>query len=173
MWDQRDIIRTIDSDEKLLRPGNFPSGTPGSGSYVYETNDGQRILIANFMGRLFMDPLDDPFALANELVNEYKLSQNIDAIFVDFHAETTSEKMAFAHFLDGKVSAVVGTHTHIPTADAQILNGGTAFQADAGMCGDYDSVIGVRKDIPVARFSRKMPTERMRVLLHNKINQLT
>lgn len=161
VWDQNDIILYIDRDPKLLRPDNFPQGTPGKGVYVHQLDDGRKIAIANYMGRLFMEPLDDPFAAANDLVTKYKLGQGVDAIFVDFHAETTSETMAFAHMLDGKVSGVVGTHTHIPTADAQIFPGGTAFQTDAGMCGDYDSVIGVRKDIPVARFSRKMPTERM------------
>ena len=160
VWDQRDIILYIDKDPKLIRPINFPSNTPGKGLYLHEARDGSRILIANLMARLFMDPLDDPFAAANEIIKEYKLGQNVDAIFVDFHGETTSEKMAMAHMLDGKVSAVIGTHTHIPTNDAQLLPGGTAFQADAGMCGDYDSVIGVRKDIPIARFCRKMPTER-------------
>ena len=113
------------------------------------------------MARLFMDPLDDPFAAVNEMLEQYKLGKNVDAIFVDFHGETTSEKMAFAYMIDGRVSAVVGTHTHIPTADAHVLPEGTAYQTDAGMCGDYDSVIGVRKEIPIARFSRKMPTENM------------
>lgn len=161
IWDQRDIILYINDDPKLLRPGNFPPGTPGKGFYLHELDDGRKILIANFMGRLFMDPLDDPFSAANNLLKDYVLGKNVDAVFVDFHGETTSEKMAFAHMLDGKVSGVVGTHTHIPTADAHILSGGTAFQTDAGMCGDYDSVIGVPKEIPIARFTRKMPTEKM------------
>lgn len=160
-WDQRDIILYIDKDPKLLRPANFPPGTPGKGDTLHVLEDGRKILIANFMGRLFMDPLDDPFQGVKELLKRHRLGHNADAIFIDFHAETTSEKMAFAQMLDGQVSAVVGTHTHIPTADAQVLPGGTAFQTDAGMSGDYDSVIGVRKDIPIARFSRKMPTERM------------
>lgn len=161
IWDQRDIILQIDNDPKLLRPANFPQGTPGKGSYVHECADGRKILIANFMGRLFMDPMDDPFAAVNHLLEDYKLGQNVDAIFVDFHGETTSEKMAFTYMIDGRVSCVVGTHTHIPTADAHVFPEGTAFQADAGMCGDYDSVIGVPKHIPITRFSKKMPTERM------------
>jgi metallophosphoesterase (TIGR00282 family) len=160
IWDQREIILTIDNDPKLLRPINFPKGAPGKGSYLHMLPDGRKILIANVMGRLFMDALDDPFAAMAELLKTNRLGP-INAIFVDMHAEATSEKMARAHFLDGQVSAVVGTHTHIPTADCQILPGGTAIQCDAGMTGDYDSVIGVRKDIPILRFTRKMPTEKM------------
>ncbi len=161
VWDQRELILYIDRDPKLLRPANFPPDTPGNGAYLHQLEDGRKILIANFMGRLFMDPLDDPFRGVKELLKRYALTKNTDAIFIDLHAETTSEKMAFAQMLDGQVSGVVGTHTHIPTGDAQVFPGGTAFQTDAGMTGDYDSVIGVRKDIPIARFSRKMPTERM------------
>ena len=143
VWDQRETVITIDKDPKLLRPLNFPEGTPGNGFYLHTNQDGQKLLIVNFMARLFMDPLDDPFASAKELIEDYKLGSNVDAIFVDFHGETTSEKMSFAQFLDGKVSAVIGTHTHIPTADNQILPSGTGYLTDAGMCGDYDSVIGV------------------------------
>lgn len=161
IWDQNEIIFYIDSDPKLLRPDNFPKGTPGRGSYVHQLDDGRRILIVNYMGRLFMDILDDPFTGVQELLKRHKLGASVNAIFIDFHAETTSETMAFGHMLDGQISAIVGTHTHIPTSDAQIFPGGTAYQTDAGMTGDYDSVIGVRKDIPVARFLRKMPTERM------------
>lgn len=167
IWDQREIISYIDSDPKLLRPDNFPPGTPGRGIYVHSLPDGRKIAIMNFMGRLFIDAMDDPFAGAQAALKQQRISGaegksgNVSAIFVDFHAETTSEKMAFAHYLDGRVSAVVGTHTHIPTADAQILPGGTAYQTDAGMCGDYNSVIGVVKDVPIHRFTRKTPTERM------------
>jgi metallophosphoesterase (TIGR00282 family) len=161
IWDQREIILSIDQDPKLLRPVNFPKGTPGRGSYLHTVRDGRKILIVNAMGRVFMDALDDPFAALAEIVKANRLGGQVQAIFLDFHAEATSEKMAIAHYLDGQVSAVVGTHTHIPTADCQILPGGTAFQADAGMTGDYDSVIGVRKDIPILRFTRKMPTEKM------------
>ncbi len=160
VWDQRDIIAYIDKDPRLLRPLNYPKGTPGNGVYMHELADGRKILIVNVMGRLFMDTLDDPFALVEELLKGHVLGRTASAIFVDLHAEATSEKMSFAHNFDGRVSAVIGTHTHAPTADVQILPGGTAYQSDAGMCGDYDSVIGVRKDIPVLRFVRKMPTER-------------
>ncbi len=161
VWDQREIIPYIARDPKLLRPINFPEGTPGNGSYIHALTDGRKILVANAMGRLFMDTLDDPFSTINELVEAHPLKLRVQAIFVDFHAEASSEKMSFAHFLDGRVSAVVGTHTHIPTADAQILPGGTALQSDAGMTGDYNSVIGVEKETPIQRFTRKMPTDRL------------
>lgn len=161
VWDQREIIPYIDREPRVLRPINFPKGTVGNGIYVYQTDSGEKIAIINAMARLFMDPLDDPFAALNAAANDLKMGQNVGAIFVDFHGEATSEKMALAHYLDGRVSAVVGTHTHMPTADGQIFKGGTAFQSDAGMCGDYDSVIGVRSDISVHRFTKKMPGERM------------
>ena len=160
IWDQREILLTIDQDPKLLRPANFPKGTPGRGFNLYTLKD-RKILVVNLMGRVFMDTLDDPFAAMAEILKSYKLGANADAIFVDFHAETTSEKMAFAHCFDGQVTAVIGTHTHIPTADCQIFDGGTAFQADAGMTGDYNSVIGVKKDVPILRFTRKLPTDKM------------
>lgn len=161
IWDQREIIISIDKDPRLLRPMNFPDGTPGRGFLMHSLRDGRRILIANIMGRLFMDALDDPFAAARSLLDKHRLGRDANAIFIDFHAEATSEKMALGHYVDGRASAVVGTHTHVPTADCMVLPGGTAYQSDAGMTGDYDSVIGVRKDIPIQRFVRKMPTERM------------
>lgn len=161
VWDQREILAYIERDPKLLRPINFPDNTPGNGFVIHETSDGQSIMVVNAMARLFMDPMEDPFKMMNDLVKDYPLKQKVDAIFLDFHGEATSETMAMAHYLDGKVSGVVGTHTHIPTADAQVLERGTAFQTDAGMTGDYDSVIGVRKDISIHRFVRKIPGERM------------
>ena len=161
VWDQRETVSFIGNDPKLLRPLNFPSGTPGQGAGVFRTRAGRKVLVLNLMGRLFMDPLDDPFAAANAALASHTLGGSVDAIVVDFHAEATSEKMAFAHMLDGKVSLVVGTHTHVPTADHQILPGGTAYISDAGMCGDYDSVIGMEKGVPVARFVRKLPTDRL------------
>jgi metallophosphoesterase (TIGR00282 family) len=161
IWNQREIIPYIAKDEKLLRPINFPKGTVGNGLYVHHTRDGDKVVIINAMGRVFMDTLDDPFSVLNEALSDYRLGQNVQAIFLDFHAEATSEKMAMAHYLDGRVSAVVGTHTHLPSADCQIFNGGTAFQSDAGMCGDYNSVIGVKKEVPIHRFVRQTPTERM------------
>lgn len=157
VWDQKEIITTIGQDKRVVRPINFPHGTPGRGATEFTDQRGRRIVVINAMGRIFMDPLDDPFAaIATELERNI-LGRNAQFIMVDFHAEATSEKMAVAHYLDGKVSFVVGTHSHVPTADAQILTGGTAYQTDAGMCGDYDSVIGMEKAEPIQRFTRKIP----------------
>jgi len=162
IWDQREILAYIGKDENLLRPINFPEGTVGNGLVKYKLEDGRQILVINAMARLFMDPLDDPFAVVKKIVDQETLGKSIDAIFIDFHGETTSEKMSMAHYLDGKISALIGTHTHIPTADAHIMQNGTAYMTDAGMTGDYDSVIGVRKDIAYHRFVHKTPhPERM------------
>lgn len=162
IWDQREIIPYLDREPRLLRPLNFPSGTVGNGSYICALKDGRKILIVNAMARLFMETLDCPFQGMRQVLETYKLGHNIDAIFVDFHGETTSEKMSFGHYFSGHVSAIVGTHTHVPTADAHIMAGGTGYQTDAGMTGDYDSVIGVRKDIAIHRFVRKTPhTDKM------------
>jgi 2',3'-cyclic-nucleotide 2'-phosphodiesterase len=160
-WDRKEIIPFISDTPKLLRPLNYPPGTPGGGSVVVDVGNGRRALVLQAMGRLFMDALDCPFrGIATELAR-HRLGGTVAAIFVDFHAEASSEKMAFAHFLDGKVSAVVGTHTHCPSADAQVLPGGTAFQSDAGMSGDYDSVIGMQKDAATLQFWRKMKGEKL------------
>ncbi len=160
-WDRKELITTIGETPRLIRPLNFPPGTPGSGQTLVQLPDGRKALVMNAMGRLFMDPLDCPFRLTAIELAKYKLGSSVQAIVIDFHAEATSEKMAFAHSFDGQVSLVVGTHTHCPSADHQILPGGTAFQSDAGMCGDYDSVIGMQKDNAAARFWRKMPGERL------------
>jgi metallophosphoesterase (TIGR00282 family) len=160
-WDRREIIPYIAREPRLLRPLNFPPGTPGAGAAVITLPDQRKVLIAQAMGRLFMDPLDDPFRVIEDLLSRHRLGVNIHAALIDFHAEASSEKMAFAHAFDGRVSAVVGTHTHIPTADHQILPGGTAYATDLGMCGDYDSVIGMTKAPSVTRFIRKMPGERL------------
>ena len=160
VWDQRELIAQIDRDPRILRPANFPEGTPGAGWRLERLAGGSSLLVVNLMGRLFMDPLDDPFARLEAILARYPLRSGATAIVVDFHAEATSEKMAMGHFADGRVSAVLGTHTHVPTADAQILPGGTAYVSDAGMCGDYDSVIGMEKAPSVHRFVTKMPFER-------------
>lgn len=160
-WDQKEALSFIEREPRLLRPHNFPAGTPGRGAALFRTAQGRKVLVVNLMGRLFMDPLDDPFACVERELSKHRLGATADFVLVDIHAEATSEKMAMGHFLDGRVSLVVGTHTHVPTADAQILPGGTAYQSDAGMCGDYDSVIGMDKAVPVQRFTRKLPTERM------------
>ena len=161
VWDQRAIIPFIGTEPRVLRPLNFPAGTPGLGAHVYASRGRRKVLVVNVMGRLFMDALDDPFAVLERELAKHRLGATVDTIMVDVHAEATSEKMALAHLVDGRASLVVGTHSHIPTADAQILPGGTAYQTDAGMCGDYDSVIGMKKEISLARFVRKMPGERL------------
>jgi metallophosphoesterase (TIGR00282 family) len=160
-WDRKEIIPYIAETPRVIRPLNFPPGTPGGGSVMVDVGDGRRALVLQAMGRLYMDPLDCPFRGTAEVLARHRLGGTVAAIFVDFHAEASSEKMAFAHYLDGQVSAVVGTHTHCPSADAQILPGGTAFQSDAGMSGDYDSVIGMAKEAATLRFWRKMSGERL------------
>ncbi len=162
VWDQRELMLTIDRDPKLLRPLNFPKGTPGKGAGVYRLSGGQSIVVVNVMARLFMDALDDPFAAVETLLGQHKLGTGgIGAILIDVHGEASSEKYALGHFCDGRVSLVVGSHSHVPTADAQVLTGGTGYQTDAGMCGDYDSVIGMKKEAAVQRFVRKLPGERL------------
>lgn len=161
IFDKREIVTTLASEPRLLRPANYPPGTPGLGAGAYTLPDGRRVLVVNLMTRLFMDALDCPFVAADAAIREHPLGDTAQAILVDIHGEATSEKMAMGHHLDGRVSAVVGSHSHVPTADAQILPGGTAYQTDAGMCGDYNSVIGMRKDAAVARFVRKVPGERL------------
>jgi metallophosphoesterase (TIGR00282 family) len=161
-WDKREIMAYIEGDPRLLRPINYPAGAPGSGVYAGALPDGRKICVVNAMARLFMDAIDDPFAAVAGALERHPLGV-YDAVLVDFHGEATSEKMAMGHFCDGRASAVIGTHSHVPTADAQILPGGTAYQTDAGMCGDYDSVIGMQKAISIARFVSKLPGERMQV----------
>jgi hypothetical protein len=158
--DQREIYGVIEAEDRILRPVNYPKGTPGKGANLYSLPGGGSILVINVMGRVFMDALDDPFAAIERELNACPLGEGADAILVDVHAEATSEKMAMGHFCDGRASLVVGTHTHAPTADAQILPGGTAFQSDAGACADYDSVIGMDKQEPLRRFTTKMPGAR-------------
>jgi len=155
VWDQQSLLGYIDTETRLLRPANFPDGTPGHGCGLFDVA-GARVLVVNVMGQLFMESLDCPFAAVEAQLQACPLAEGADAIIVDMHAEATSEKMAMGHFCDGRVSLVVGTHTHVPTADAQILPGGTAYQTDAGMCGDYDSVIGMEKEEPVSRFTTKL-----------------
>ena len=158
--DQKEILSFIGDEDRVLRPRNYPIGTPGKGAGLYETRAGQRVLVMNAMGRVFMDALDDPFASVEAELAACPLGEGADAIVVDMHAEATSEKMAMGHFCDGRASLVVGTHSHIPTADSQIFPGGTAYQTDAGACADYDSVIGMDKFEPVQRFVKKMNSSR-------------
>ncbi|HEX4370638.1 MAG TPA: TIGR00282 family metallophosphoesterase [Rhizomicrobium sp.] len=157
--DQKEILTYIDNEDRILRPRNYPPGTPGRGANLYQTPNGS-VLVINVMGRVFMDALDDPFAAVEAELSSCALGRVADAVVVDMHAEATSEKMAMGHFCDGRASLVVGTHQHVPTADAQILPGGTAYQSDAGACCDYDSVIGMDKNEPLQRFVRKISTTR-------------
>lgn len=160
-WDQKEALVHIAREPRLIRPVNYPAGTPGKGAAMFATARGKRVFVVNAMGRIFMDPLDDPFALVDEALNEARLGKAADAVIVDIHAEATSEKMAMGHFCDGRASLVIGTHSHVPTADTQILPHGTAFQTDAGACCDYDSVIGMEKTEPLNRFTRRISSSRM------------
>jgi metallophosphoesterase (TIGR00282 family) len=160
-FDQREALVFIERQPRLVRPANYPPGTPGRGTAMVETRAGARVLVVNLMGRLFMDALDDPFAAIDRELDACPLGRGADAIVVDMHAEATSEKQALAYHVDGRASLVVGTHTHAPTADHRILPGGTAFQSDAGMCGDYDSILGMARDEPMRRFLQKTPGVRL------------
>ncbi|MFC3126229.1 YmdB family metallophosphoesterase [Pseudoroseomonas globiformis] len=162
-WDRKEIIGFIDGEPRLIRPLNYPPGTPGRGATVVEVSGGRRALVINAMGRLFMEPLDDPFRAVQAVLAQHSLgaSGTVQAAVIDIHAEATSEKMAMAHSFDGRVSLVVGTHTHVPSADHRILENGTAYMTDAGMCGDYDSVIGMQKGSAALRFWRKVPGEKL------------
>ncbi len=159
-FDQREALVFIERQPRLLRPVNYPPGTPGRGANLYSAARGQQVLVVNVQGRVFMDSLDDPFAAIERELGACPLGTANDAIMIDMHAETTSEKMAMGHFVDGRASLVAGTHTHVPTADGQILLHGTGYISDAGMTGDYDSVIGMDKEEPLRRFTRKTPGAR-------------
>lgn len=156
-WDQREALVFIERAPRLIRPVNYPKGAPGRGAALVEAKNGKRALVINVMGRIFMDPLDDPFAAVEREIAACPLREAADAIVVDIHCEASSEKQAMGYFCDGRASLVVGTHTHVPTSDHRIMPGGTAFMTDAGMTGDYDSVIGMVKDEPLTRFLRKIP----------------
>jgi 2',3'-cyclic-nucleotide 2'-phosphodiesterase len=159
-WDQREALVFIERAPRLIRPVNYPKGTPGRGAALIGTKNGKRALIVNAMGRIFMDALDDPFASIERELAACALKTGADAVIVDFHCEATSEKQAMGYFVDGRASLMVGTHTHSPTADHRILPGRTAFVSDVGMTGDFDSVIGMQKDEPLTRFLRKIPGSR-------------
>jgi hypothetical protein len=159
-FDQRDDVDVFDAEPRLLRPLNFPRSNPGRGAGLYQSKDGRSVLVLHAQGQIEMHPCDDPFAAIEDALAGAVLGRDADAIIVDFHAEATSEKQAMGHFLDGRVSAVVGTHTHTPTADDRVLPGGTAYMSDLGMCGDYDSIIGMEKSEPLRRFLTKMPSQR-------------
>ena len=154
IWDQMTIKPYLQEEHRILRPANYNKYNDGDGYRVFTTRNNEKVLVINLLGNLFIDRenLENPFIKVDEILSKYKLGKNIDAIFIDIHAEATSEKMSIANFVDGRVSAVIGTHTHIPTADAHVLPNGTAFQSDAGMCGDYDSSIGMKKEASIMRF---------------------
>ncbi len=157
-WDQKEALTYIGREPRLIRPLNYPALTyaPGRGAQLFETDAGRRVLVINLLGRVHMEALDDPFSAVDRELEACPLGAAADAVIVDMHCEATSEKMAMGHFCDGRASLVVGTHTHVPTADGQILNGGTAYQTDAGACADYDSVIGNQKEEPLRRFTTRI-----------------
>ena len=159
-FDQREALVFIERQPRLVRPANYPPGTPGRGAAVVENAKGARLLIVNLLGRIFMEALDDPFAALDRELSAHPLGDGCHAVVVDVHAEATSEKWAIGHFADGRASLVAGTHTHVPSADHRILAGGTGFVTDVGMTGDYDSVIGMEKDEPLRRFTRRIPSGR-------------
>ena len=160
-FDQKDMLGFIDSEPRILRPLNFAKSAPGKGARLFEAKGGRKVLVAQALGQVFMKrPFDDPFSAIDAVLRSHPLGGMAQAIIVDIHCEATSEKMGMGHWCDGRASVVVGTHTHVPTADAQILGGGTAFQSDAGMCGDYNSVIGMDKAEPMRRFVMGMGKER-------------
>ena len=160
-FDQREALVFIARQPRLIRPANLPPGAPGRGANLIEARDGRRVLVVNLLGRIFMEPMDDCFAAAERELAACPLGQACDALVIDIHAEASSEKQALGAFVDGRASLVVGTHTHVPTADTRILPHGTAFMTDAGMTGDYDSVIGMEKEEPLRRFLTKLPGARM------------
>jgi 2',3'-cyclic-nucleotide 2'-phosphodiesterase len=159
VWDQKDIMNFIEKEKRLLRPKNLFEPAPGQGFEIYTTTENKKIGVLNLMGNVFMKKCDDVFEASKKFMDNYKLKEDFDFLIVDFHGEITSEKNAIGHFFDGKATLVVGTHTHIPTNDARILKNGTAYQTDAGMCGDYNSVIGMNKNNSLNRFMKKNSTK--------------
>ena len=159
VWDQKEIMEFIDKEERLLRPKNLFEPSPGKGFHIYNVKENVKIGVLNLMGNVFMKKSEDVFEISQKFIKEHKLKEDYDLLIVDFHGEITSEKNAIGHLFDGNASLVVGTHTHIPTNDARILKGGTGYQTDAGMCGDYDSVIGMNKENSINRFLKKNSTK--------------
>ena len=159
VWDKKEIMNYIDKENRLLRPKNLFEPAPGKGFNIYTTDNNVKIGVLNLMGNVFMKKCEDVFEAANKFIKKFKLKEDFDFLVVDFHGEITSEKNAIGHYFDGKATLVVGTHTHIPTNDARILNSGTGYQTDAGMCGDYDSVIGMNKENSLNRFLKKNSTK--------------
>lgn len=159
-FDQKETLVYIERHDRLIRPVNFPKGTPGRGSGLFKARNDADVLVVNALGRVFMADMDCPFNAVDAEVDACPLGQGADVILIDFHAETTSEKQAFGHYFDGRASVIVGTHTHAPTADERVLPSGTAYMSDAGMCGDYESVLGMQADEPINRFRTRIPRQR-------------
>ena len=155
VWDQKETMEFIEKESRLLRPKNLFEPSPGKGFEIYKAQNNIKVCVLNLMGNVFMKKCDDVFEISEKFMKDYKLKKDYDFLVVDFHGEITSEKNAIGHFFDGNATLVVGTHTHVPTNDARILNKGTAYQTDAGMCGDYDSVIGMNKENSINRFMKK------------------
>jgi 2',3'-cyclic-nucleotide 2'-phosphodiesterase len=155
VWDQKETMEFIEKESRLLRPKNLFEPAPGKGFEIYQAQNNIKVCVLNLMGNVFMKKCDDVFEISEKFMKDYKLKKDYDFLVVDFHGEITSEKNAIGHFFDGNATLVIGTHTHIPTNDARILNKGTAYQTDAGMCGDYDSVIGMNKENSINRFMKK------------------
>lgn len=161
VWDQRDILPYLDECKNLIRPLNYPDSAPGHGFCELEFSNGKKMLVAQVLGRVFMEQTDCPVQALDRLLEKYQLGANVCAIFIDIHAEATAEKLSFGYYLDGRVSVVAGTHTHIQTADSRILQNGTAYITDVGMCGVEDSVLGFDPKAPICRLQRKYPFERL------------
>lgn len=160
-FDQKDMMQFCEAEPRIIRPLNFSKAAPGKGARVFEASRGRKVLVAQVLGQVFMKrAFDDPFSAVETVLKAHPLGGTVNASLIDVHCEATSEKMAMGHYCDGRASVVVGTHTHVPTADAMILPAGTAFQTDAGMCGDYNSVIGMQKEEPLRRFITGMPKSR-------------
>ena len=155
VWDQKNIMNFIDKENRLLRPKNLFEPAPGKGFEIYKTTEGVKIGVLNLMGNVFMKKCENVFEVSKKFISKYKLKKDYDFLVIDFHGEITSEKNAIGHYFDGKATLVIGTHTHIPTNDTRVLIKGTAYQTDAGMCGDYDSVIGMNKDNSINKFMKK------------------
>jgi len=161
IWDEKEVIDFIPTEKRLLRPQNLPEGSPGNGFGIFHSKNKKKVAVINLMGNVFMKKCDDVFKEAKKFIETVKLKKDADFIIVDMHGETTSEKMAMGHLFDGYATMVVGTHTHVPTADCRIMEKGTAYQTDVGMCGDYNSVIGMKKELATSRFTTKMPQGRL------------
>ena len=159
VWDQKETMTHIEKENRLLRPENLIEPSPGKGFGIFVSKNKMRIGVLNLMGNIFMKKCEDVFEASEKFLKKYKLKEDYDFLIVDFHGEITSEKNAIGHFFDSKATLVVGTHTHIPTNDGRVLSGGTAYQTDAGMCGDYNSVIGMNKDNSINRFMKKKSTK--------------